>query len=173
MSKALKLTAVLLVLGASLILPFGRNTKAWSNDAELRGVWITTVTQTNCQTGDALPAPPFTALLTFAEGGTMAESTTNPAFAAGQRGPGAGLWKFEGHRTYSAKDEAFLFFTTPATTTPPNPGFEAGSQVLAQTIEFKDDDSDHWTSSATTQFFDTTGKVYRSGCATAVAQRFE
>jgi len=32
---------------------------------------------------------------------------------------------------------------------------------------------DEFTSEATTEFFDTTGKSYRQGCATATAQRFQ
>jgi hypothetical protein len=53
-----------------------------------------------------------------------------------------------------------------------SPGFTAGTQTITQNIEFKDG-SDQFTSQATVEFADTTGKVYRSGCATATAQRLE
>ena len=101
----------------------------------------------------------------------MTESTTNPAFAIGQRGPGHGIWSNEGRNTYSSKDVAFLFFTTPPAP-PVNPGFQAGTQTLTQTIEFKNG-PDEFTSDATTVFADAAGTIYRSGCASAVAQRLE
>jgi hypothetical protein len=161
------------VATAVWLWPSAPNAQAWDGEGdELRGLWDVTTTQTNCDTGQPV-APSFKALITFAAEGTMLETTTNPAFAPGQRSVGEGVWKFDGHRRYFAKSKAFLNFTTPATMTPPNPGFEAGYQILSQNIEFKEGERDRWTSAATTQFFDTAGTVYRSGCATAVAQRFE
>lgn len=136
----------------------------------LIGTWRVHVQLYNCQT-DANVGGPFAALLTFNEGGTMTESTTNPGFAIGQRGPGQGIWSQEGRNVYSSKDVAFLFFTTPPAP-PANPGFLAGTQTLTQTIEFKNG-PDEFSSDATTEFADSTGNVYRSACASAVGQRLE
>jgi hypothetical protein len=133
------------------------------------GTWRVQVQSYVCGTS-TLVGLPFNSLLTFNLGDTFTGATTNPAFAPGQRGTDQGIWSYAGDHTYNAKDEAFLFFTTPPSP-PANPGFQAGSQILTQTITMKG--YDEFTSEATTEFFDTTGKSYRQGCATATAQRFQ
>jgi hypothetical protein len=164
--------ASLACVAALMLLPAGA-AKAWDGEGEeLRGAWNITITQTNCETGQAL-GPSFQAMNTFAQGGTMLETTASPAFAVGQRSVGNGFWRFDGRRTYLAKSKAFINFTTPATMMPPNPGFEAGYQILSQTIEFPQGDRNHWSSAATTQFYDPNNNLYRSGCAVAAAERFE
>ncbi|GAC1440213.1 MAG: hypothetical protein NVS1B11_37270 [Terriglobales bacterium] len=136
----------------------------------LVGTWRVTVQLYDCAT-EALIGPPFASLLTFNEGGTMAGSTTNRGFAIAQRGPDQGIWSRTARGTYSAKSVAFLYFTTPPS--PPfNPGFLAGTQELTQSIEL-DQASNEFKSEATTEFFDVNGNSYRTGCASAVAQRFE
>ncbi len=135
----------------------------------LVGTWRVQVQSYVCGT-NTLVGPPFNSLLTFNLGDTFTGATTNPAFAPGQRGTDQGIWSYAGDNTYNAKDEAFLFFTTPPSP-PANPGFEAGYQILTQTITMKS--YDEFTSEATTEFFDTTGTSYRQGCATARAQRFQ
>jgi hypothetical protein len=136
----------------------------------LVGTWRVKVQPFNCQTNVHL-GNPFASLLTFNEGGTLTGSSTNPGFAVGQRGPDAGVWEWDGRRTYTAKSVAFLNFTTPPN--PPfNPGFQAGTQTITQKIEF-DSNPDEFTSDATTEFFDVNGNSYRKSCASAVAQRFE
>jgi len=132
------------------------------------GTWTVQVQQYNCQTEEPL-GKPFSALLTFAAGGTMTGSTTNPGFAVGQRGTDQGIWSYEGRHNYKAKDISFLFYTTPAAP-PASPGFQAGTQTLAQEIEFKNG-RDEFTSDAKVEFADITGAVYRQGCASATAQR--
>jgi hypothetical protein len=182
-SKLLKRISALAAatLACVFILGVGRSAGARSQSSNSRengfsrgqtlvGTWNVKVQQYNCQT-EAPVGPSFAALLTFNDGGTMTESTTNPAFAIGQRGPGHGIWSYEGRHTYSSKDVAFFFFTTPPVPQV-NPGFLAGTQTLTQTIEFKDS-PDEFTSDATTDFADATGKIYRSGCASAVAQRMQ
>lgn len=136
----------------------------------LVGTWRVTVQLYDCAT-EAPIGPPFASLLTFNEGGTIAGSTTNPGFAAAQRGPDQGIWSRTTQGTFNAKTVAFLYFTTPPN--PPfNPGFQAGTQELTQHIEF-DQASNEFKSDATTEFFDVNGNSYRKGCAFAVAQRFE
>lgn len=161
--------------GVALALSFGRGVAAHagngdSADRGLEGTWSVMVTLQNCQTGATLGTP-FSSYLSFARGGTLTESTSNPGFAVGQRGTGLGIWSHQGHRSYSAKSTAFLFFTTPPNP-PANPGFEAGTQTISQVIVF-DEDSDTWTSNAAITFADTTGTIYRQGCAVATGQRYE
>ena len=142
----------------------------FSHGRELHGTWHVQVQLYNCQT-NAPVGKPFASLLAFADGGTMSETTISPAFAPGQRTSGFGVWSHEGRHIYSAKSVAFLLFTTPPNP-PMSPGFMAGTQTITQNIEFKDG-PDQFTSEAKVEFADTTAKVYRSGCATATAQRLE
>ena len=98
------------------------------------------------------PLASFSALLTFAKGGTMTGTTTNPSFAIGQRSPDHGIWfRDAAPHTYRASSVALLLFST-APNFPITPGFEAGSQRLDQIIEVTD--RDQFTSDAVTQFFD-------------------
>jgi hypothetical protein len=101
----------------------------------LRGTWQVKVTLVNCQTGDPLGPPPFSSLLTFARGGTLAEDTTNPSFAPGQRSPGQGVWETTSDDVFYARSVAFINFSTP--------GFEAGQQIIMQTINYNRQ-SDQW-----------------------------
>lgn len=154
--------------GTVLVLSTGWSIAAPSQgEHEIVGTWVVTVQLNNCS-GTTIGGP-FQSLLTFNNGETMIEDTTNPSFAAGQRGTGHGVWEFEGDHKFAVKSIAFINFTT---TPPPPPGFKAGTQTIAQTIEFPDG-PDHWTADAQVHFADTTGAVYRSGCATASAVRFE
>jgi hypothetical protein len=54
---------------------------------------------------------------------------------------------------------------------PVSPGFFAGWQTVTHTLELTD--PDHATSAGTNEFFRLDGQSYRSGCSTAIAQRFE
>jgi hypothetical protein len=134
------------------------------------GVWSVEVQSYVCGTNTPVGRP-FSSVLTFNEGGTLTGATTNPAFALGQRGIDQGTWTYENESTYKAKDIAFLFFTS-APAPPSNPGFQAGSQILSETIALSEN-SDEFTSKATTEFFDVDGKSYRQGCATAAGKRLE
>jgi hypothetical protein len=157
------------VVAAVLVFSTGWGAAAWSphHEHELVGTWLVNVQLNNCS-GTTLGAP-FASLLTFADGETMIEDTTNPSFAPGQRGTGLGVWEFQGHRTYSAKSVAFINFTT---TPPPPPGFTVGTQTITQTIEFNNG-PDEWTADAQVEFADTSGTVYRQACASATAKRLE
>jgi hypothetical protein len=167
-----------LVMSGTLILGSGRRISARpaspehesSHGKELQGTWRVQVQSYNCQTNAPI-GKPFASLLAFADGGTMSETTMNPAFAPGQRTSGFGVWSHEGRHIYSAKSVAFLLFTTPPNP-PMSPGFTAGTQTITQNIEFKDG-PDQFASEARVEFADTTGTVYRSGCATATTQRLE
>jgi hypothetical protein len=173
-SRILKALSAL-ALGVVVMMVFGRDMVAAPEigPGGLVGTWRVTVTQVDCQTGDPLspPAPPFSSLLTFAVGGTMAEDTTNPAFGPGQRGAGQGVWTYKGRGAYGVKSVAFINYTTAPNPVAHNPGFEAGEQTITQTITFKDGPN-KWSSNAAIEFTDVNGVVYRQGCALATAQRF-
>jgi len=136
----------------------------------LEGTWWVQVTAlTDCVS--QVPLMSFTALLTFAKGGTMTGTTANPAFAIGQRSPDHGVWfRSRAAHGYRASSVALLLFGT-SPNFPATPGFQAGSQRLSQAIDVTD--PDHFTSEAVSEFFDVGGNKYWEGCATAVGQRFE
>jgi hypothetical protein len=166
----------ILALAGSLTIVLGSDKMASAqspdkDDAfgELGGTWNVKVTLTNCQTGAPM-GNPFSSYLSFAGNGTMAENTSNPGFAIGQRGPGLGVWSHVGRQAYQAKSVAFILFTTPPVP-PMNPGFTMGTQTISQDIKL--DGRDEFTSDATIEFADASGNVYRNGCAVATATRFQ
>lgn len=136
----------------------------------LEGTWLVQVTTlADCQS--RTPLASFSALLTFAHDGTMTGTTTNAAFAIGQRTTDHGGWsRVGGPFTYRASSLALLQFTT-APNLPITPGFQAGAQRLDQTISVTD--PYQFTSDAVVQFFDAAGRRYREGCAAAIGRRFE
>jgi hypothetical protein len=138
--------------------------------SQLVGTWQVQVTQVDCSSGAQL-GPPFTSLLTFAAGGTMAEDTSNPVFGKGQRGGGQGTWSSTGQSTYAATSWALIKYTTKPNQKTHNPGFNAGQQTISQNITL-DTQSGKWSSTASVTFADTNGNVYRQGCATASATPF-
>jgi len=145
----------------------------------LVGAWTVQVTLRDCAT-DAPLGPSFNSLVSFHRGGTLSESAGGTAFAPGQRSPGHGAWEQIGPHTYSQQMVALMNFDTPANlpgipgfnpALPVTPGFFAGWSTVTQTATLVD--ADHITSSGTNQFFKANGDLYRSGCSTAVAQRFD
>ena len=163
--------ASLLLAATIVVVPaFGRSTAYTESKTKLVGTWKVQVTQVDCQSGAQLGSP-FTSLLTFTQGGTMYEDTENPAFGHGQRGGGQGTWSKTGQSTYSAISLALIKYTTPPNQKTHNPGFEAGQQTISQNITFNEE-TGQWSSTASVTFTDTTGTVYRQGCATASAAPF-
>ena len=152
---AISITPASDVKAAIRAMPASPDSKA----RRLEGTWQVQVTLQNCQTGAALRTSP--AFLTFAQGGTLVETTT--IFSSAQRSPGHGFWEHTGGKTFKAVSKAFLF----------NPdGTWSGTQTLTQAIEFGDD-PDVFNSNATTEIVAPNGNVILSGCATAVARRME
>ena len=99
----------------------------------------------------------------------MTGTTTNSAFAIGQRSPDHGVWfRNRAAHAYRASSVALLLFGT-APNFPATPGFQAGSHRLSQAIDVTD--PDHFTSDAVSEFFDVSGNKFREGCATAMAAR--
>jgi hypothetical protein len=157
-------TATALVAGA-LILGSAVTARAQSEQSPkgLEGTWRVQVTQYNCATGATLP--PFWSLLSFARGGVLTETTSNPGFLPAQRTPGHGVWSSAGGNAYTAVSEGFILFDSP--TNPP--GLKAGVQKILQAIVLTDED--HFTSLASVNFFNNDGTTV-TGCARAVGTRF-
>jgi hypothetical protein len=129
----------------------------------LGGTWLVSVQLADCTSGAAV-APPFTSLLAFTGTGTETEVTNNPALQPGQRTTGLGVWTFTSANHYHLNAYALILFPS---TTGPHP-IAAGSQQIHQDIVLN---INTWTSKATIQFFDLTGKQTGAGCATATAAR--
>jgi len=172
-AAVLSLTCVLLTAG-------GASTVVASGSREgLEGAWTVQVTVRDCVTNAALGAP-FNSLVSFHDGGTLSESAGSLSFAVGQRSSGHGSWTREGKDTFLQRMIALILFDTPANlpgtpgfnpSLPVGPGFFAGWQVVTHTLTLSDED--HATSVGTNEFYKYDGTLYRSGCSTATAQRFE
>jgi hypothetical protein len=147
-----------ITLCVGLALPSSKAQEAGNGSAggQIEGTWRVQVTLRNCQSGAELKT--FPALLTFAQGGTLTGTST--VLAPTLRGGDFGIWQFNGHGSYSAVSEAFLF----------NGGVWSQTQRLTQAITLSQD-ANTFSSNAHTEFFDTAGNLVNSGCATAVATR--
>lgn len=164
---------------SALLLTSGTPARAQSSSSPegLVGTWLIQVTLRNCDT--SAPLGTFNSLVSFHRGGTLNESPGNTGFAAGQRTIGHGVWTHQGANTYSQKVIALLMFDTPPNlpgtptfdpSQPVSPGFFAGWQTITHTVTANGDTA---SSSGTNAFYRADGTVYRTGCSTAVAQRFQ
>jgi len=153
--------AVRTAIGSALILAA---VPAPASAKDIRGLWNVSVTPVDCSSGDPL-APAFSSLLSFNEGGTETEDTNNPALQPGQRSTAFGVWKQKSENKYEMNTYALIVFGTDGP-----PPIEAGSQQIHQDIVLN---RKSWTGNATVQFFDTSGNLYRSGCAKAAAIRLK
>ena len=170
--KLLHRLGVLALTGALWVIPV--NAQSMGDDDAfgehgLGGTWSVKVQLTNCLTGATI-GNAFSSYLAFAGNGTMTEDTSNPGFAIGQRGIGLGIWSRSSWNTFQAKSVAFIFYTT-APAPPVSPGFTAGTQTISQTTTLVNPDK--WTADAKIQFADSTGTVYRNGCAVATGTRLQ
>jgi hypothetical protein len=127
----------------------------------LVGAWSVQVSLTDC-IGNARGA--FPSMVMFSRGGTVTESTFNPAFQPGQRGTGLGVWWLNDDGTYGATDVAFIQFTAGM--------FTAGTQEITHSITLNKRAS-HWTDVATVQFYDLAHNKLAHACATATADRLQ
>jgi hypothetical protein len=135
----------------------------------LVGTWTVQVTLRDCATNAQL-GPVLNSLVTFHRGGTLSESAGASAFERGQRSAGHGTWSHQAGRTYSQEMVALVLFDSPPNP-PASPGFFAGWQTVSHTVRLSD--ADNLTSTGTNAFYKLNGELYRTGCSTAVAQRFE
>ena len=128
------------------------------DNRSLEGVWQTTVTPVNCQTGVPV-APNVSGLITYNDGGTLAETASGAPPSL--RSPGHGIWKRNGWRRFTI---AFTFLRYTTT------GALIGSTLIRQVVQVNGDTG---TSSGTLQIIDLNGNVIGSGCSTSTATRFE
>jgi|SRR3954465_4102741 len=181
-SKALaggRVAAVITLSTVLLTATGARTANASESRGGLEGAWTVRVTLRDCVTNAALGAP-FNSLVSFHDGGTVSEAAGGLAFAAGQRSPGHGTWTRQGGHTFLQRMIALIVFDTPANlpgapgfnpTLPISPGFFAGWQTVTHTLTLRN--GDYATSAGTNEFFKSDGTLYRTGCSTATAQRFE
>jgi hypothetical protein len=181
-SKALagsRVAAVVTLTGVLLAAAGGSTATASGSRKGLEGAWAVQVTLRDCATNAPL-GPPFNSLVSFHDGGTLSESAGSLTFAAGQRGPGHGAWTREGRHTFGQRMIALILFDTPPNlpgtpgfnpSLPVSPGFFAGWQTVTHTLRLID--GDHATSAGTNEFYKSDGTLYRTGCSTAAAHRFE
>lgn len=127
------------------------------------GTWRVTVTVKDCQTGNPL-GNPFHSLLTFASGGTLTGTTSNPAFQRGQRTADYGVWIPIAEGSYSALSEALIGFSAGM--------FTAGSQVISHHINLAKGGA-AFTDDAKVQYYDSNNTLLISGCAAASATRLQ
>jgi hypothetical protein len=135
-----------------------------SSATGLQGTWRVQVNVINCSTGQNI-GPAFSSMLTFAQGGTLTGTTRSSAFQPGQRTGDFGIWKYVGGNSFSADSEAFILFTSTAP-----PLFQSGTQRISQSIVLN---KDTFESVAITRFYDTNRNLLSTGCAHAVATRFQ
>ena len=123
------------------------------------GAWETTVQPRNCETGDPIGLP-FNGVITFNEGGTVAEFGANPALP--YRTPGHGIWvSLGGGNNYVMK---FSFMPlTPA-------GAPVGRMRVTQNLKLGRF-SDESTSSGGFVLTNFAGVVLATGCTSATAVR--
>jgi hypothetical protein len=188
MQKTLKVlegaraVAMLWITGALLLTSDGM-VMAQSNSShsqpELVGAWTVQVTLRDCATNAPL-GPAINSLVTFHRGGTLSETAASLAFAIGQRSPGTGTWLRQRGQTYSQRMVALILFNSdpnaPGTpgfdpNKPVSPGFFAGWQTVTHTVQVTD--TDRLASSGTNAFYKANGDLYRTGCSTAIGQRFK
>jgi len=145
---------------------------AFAQGMTLQGTWLVVTQPRNCTTDVPMGAPHH-AIVTFHAGGTLSDSSNVQAFAVGQRSEGHGIWRHDGAHTYAANWVAMINFQTVPNTppTPPgSPGFQAGWQVASNRITLTGPDS--FTSVGVSNFVDLSGQIYRVGCASRTAERF-
>jgi hypothetical protein len=172
--------AVLTSVSAMMVGASGRTLRAdddEESDRRIVGAWAVRVTLRNCDTN--APMGSFTSIVAFHRGGTLTESPGSLAFQLGQRSEGHGVWQQLNGRTFSQDVIALILFDSPPNlpgtptfdpSKPVSPGFTAGWQTISHRVRLTGQDS--FESSGTTEFFNSSGQSYRTGCSSAVGQRF-
>lgn len=176
LTSALRASSALAAVALATMLSLTGTSEAQSQQASfgLIGAWSVTVAlhpAGNCN-GPVI-APLFSSIVMFSRGGTVTESTSNPAFEHGQRGTGLGVWWLNDNGTYSATDVAYILFTSSNYAPGPPPvGFAAGTQEITHAITLNAD-ATQWTDIATVQFYDVHRNPLNRACATATAVRLQ
>ncbi len=162
--------ALLMLFGFTQISVLGQESKTGNSPEEqseharpsIKGAWRTAVTQRNCQTGLPL-APAFRGLLTFNEGGTLAEYNSpgqNPAL----RSPGHGVWE----QGFGRRDYSFVFVINRYDAS----GVFISSQKVRAALRLSAS-GNSFTTNAAVEIFDANDNLIGTGCATGVGTRIE
>ena len=167
-NRAVTALVAFTVLASSLAaIPAARAKSSQSAASRnLEGAWWVSVAVYDCST--LAPRGNFTSMLLFSHGGTVTETTSNPAFLPGQRSVGFGNWSLSDDGRYSATDVAFILFAGGGAP------FQPGTQKLVHSISMNADAS-QWTDHATVDFYTAAGVpiVPMHACATATANRLQ
>jgi hypothetical protein len=164
-----KLVRISFAIVASLLIAAGQNSlhaqdkegfgELFQSANRIVGAWETTVTPRNCDTGE--PAgPSFNGVITFNEGGTIAEYAVNGA--APYRTPGHGIWAGNGGGSSYSMRFSFIALTPT--------GVPVGRMRVSQVGElgrFEDES----TSSGSFVLTSFSGVVLTSGCTSSTAVR--
>jgi hypothetical protein len=153
--------AAMLAIAISSISSLSARAQAPQASLGLVGTWSVTVTLNDC---NGTVRGRFPSMVMFSRGGTVTETTFNPAFQPGQRGTGLGVWWLNDDGSYGATDVAFIQFTAGM--------FTAGTQEITHTITLNGDASG-WTDVASVQFHDIAQNKLAHACATAIAVRLQ
>lgn len=165
--RRISFSVVVLVLVGALLHSWSREAAAQSNgEGRLQGTWRVQVNPINCQTG--APLPSFSAVASYARGGTLTDVVNSAAFLPGQVTPGLGVWGHTQANAYKAVWEVFILFDTPPTV--PGFPFKRGVQRLMRDIEVH---GDQMTFNGSSQFFDSNGNLLAVACASGTGTRFE
>ena len=127
----------------------------------IEGTWRMQVTPYICGTDVTLPA--FSALTTYAHGGTLTGTGNAPHFQPGQRTPEFGVWTHSGSHSYRSVREAFILF--PSATV-----LARGTQRVEENILVR---NDTFRSEAYSRLIDHSGNIVMAGCARIVGERMQ
>lgn len=127
-------------------------------EERIEGVWESTVTIRNCQTGS--PLATFRAMEMFVSGGSLVDTNAAPPST---RGPGFGRWQHVHGSQFTATFRFFLY----------NPdGTFAGVRRVSRIIELVGA-GDDLTSTVSIEVFDPNNNLISTACATEIARRVE
>jgi hypothetical protein len=165
-ARSVRGLALFSVLASTIALAMGQVASAADQSSQARrieGAWVLQVTVVDCETKEPVSPPrAFRSLLTFAQGGTLTNTTTgiNP----GQRTPGLGTWERTGDHTFRAVAWVFLFDATT--------GVWTLTQTIANMLEIGID-PDELTGTTEVRFFNTADVEIPSmgACATVSGRR--
>jgi hypothetical protein len=125
----------------------------------LEGVWDVQVTIRNCQTGAAIRT--FASITTFAQGGTVLDTTSGIPQAL--RTPGQGVWSHVSGETYRFRFKAFNFDTS---------GNSTGWTIINH-VAHLNRSADEFESAGASEVYDPNGTLIFTGCSSTTAVRFE
>ena len=153
--------AAALALVVSMLPPSPARAQSPQAALGLVGPWSVTVTLSDC---NGTVKGTFPSIVMFSRGGTVTETTFNPAFQPGQRSTGLGVWYLNDDGTYGSTDVAFIQYSAGI--------FSAGTQEITHTISLNSDAS-KWNDEASVQFYDVAHNKLAHACATATAVRLQ